>query len=82
MLDQKRDEERFAVLHKFTNCLLHHILCCWCVFFFSNLPSDSEGHYACRIHACCKYWLRENQSVLLNVPLGVLVLKGTVKLFA
>ena len=28
------------------------------------------------------YWLRENQSVLLNVPLGVLVLKGTVKLFA
>ena len=38
MLDQKREEEHFAVLHKFTNCPLYHILYCWCVFFFRICP--------------------------------------------
>ena len=82
MLDQKRDEEHFAVLHKYYRLLVisYFVLLVRC--FFSNLPSDSEGQFMLvEFMYVANIGKKRIKAVLLNIPLGVLVLKAKRKTF-
>ena len=79
MLNQKRDEEHFAVLHKYYRLLAisYFVLLVRCLF--SNLPSDSEGQFMLvEFMYVANIGKKRIKAVLLNI---LLVLKAKRKTF-